>query len=309
MSARAILRMAAFGALVALAACDVPPPPPPAPLEPEAAEAPIPQETPLGRYYQSVQAKLLAQGLLRTDGGGPDTPFGPRDLARNFERIALYDEYQLENGRFVQRETKSTLRRWEKPVRIVPIFGRSVPEDQRLQDADNLRSYARRLSDLTRHPISVASAGGNYFVLFLTADELAASGATLRSLLPGIDSATVAEITRLPRTTYCSVYAFSDPGSGGAYSAAVAIIRAEHPDLLRLSCIHEEIAQGLGLANDSPRARPSIFNDDEEFALLTRMDELMLRILYDRRLRVGMTPDEARPIVERIAAELLGATG
>jgi hypothetical protein len=44
------------------------------------------------------------------------------------------------------------------------------------------------------------------------------------------------------------------------------VIRAEHPDLLRLSCLHEEIAQGLGLPNDSPRARPSIFNDDEEFA-------------------------------------------
>ena len=47
--------------------------------------------------------------------------------------------------------------------------------------------------------------------------------------------------------------------------AAVAIVRGEHPDLMRLSCIHEELAQGLGLANDSPYARPSVFNDDEEF--------------------------------------------
>ena len=31
----------------------------------------------------------------------------------------------------------------------------------------------------------------------------------------------------------------------------------DDPDLLRLSCMHEEIAQGLGLANDSPLARPS----------------------------------------------------
>jgi hypothetical protein len=59
-------------------------------------------------------------------------------------------------------------------------------------------------------------------------------------------------------------------GNSGAYTRAVAVVRAEHPDLLRQSCIHEEIAQGLGLPNDSPAARPSIFNDDEEFALLTR---------------------------------------
>src|SRR5690606_5072987 len=105
--------------------------------------------------------------------------------------------------------------------------------------------------------------------------------------------------------TYCLVVARDGAGSN-AYVQAVAVIRAEHPDLLRLSCIHEELAQGLGLANDDPNARPSIFNDDEEFALLTRMDELMLRILYDARLRPGMTEDEARPIVQEIAQELLG---
>ena len=46
--------------------------------------------------------------------------------------------------------------------------------------------------------------------------------------------------------------------------------------------------------------------DDEEFALLTPHDALLLRILYDRRLRPGMTPAEATPIVETIAAELMG---
>ena len=67
----------------------------------------------------------------------------------------------------------------------------------------------------------------------------------------------------------------------------------------------EELAQSLGLVNDWPRARPSIFNDNEEFALLTRQDELMLKMLYDARLRPGMSEAEARPIVEQIAAELM----
>jgi hypothetical protein len=75
---------------------------------------------------------------------------------------------------------------------------------------------------------------------------------------------------------------------------------------MRDLCINEELAQSLGLINDSPKARPSIFNDNEEFALLTRQDELMLRILYDRRLRPGMTLQEAAPIVARIANELMG---
>ena len=40
--------------------------------------------------------------------------------------------------------------------------------------------------------------------------------------------------------------------------------------------------------------------------LINRHDELLLQILYDRRLRPGMTEAEAAPIVRRIAGELLG---
>ena len=42
------------------------------------------------------------------------------------------------------------------------------------------------------------------------------------------------------------------------------------------------------------------------FALLTGMDELMLRILYNPALRPGMTEAEARPIVTGLAARLVG---
>jgi hypothetical protein len=62
----------------------------------------------------------------------------------------------------------------------------------------------------------------------------------------------------------------------------------------------------MGLSNDSPQARPSVFNDDEEFGLLTTHDEELLRILYDRRLRPGMSQGEAMPIVQTIIAERLG---
>jgi Protein of unknown function (DUF2927) len=109
----------------------------------------------------------------------------------------------------------------------------------------------------------------------------------------------------LPRSTYCLVYSSAENGNS-TYTRAYAVIRAEHPDLLRLSCYHEEIAQGLGLANDSPTARPSIFNDDEEFALLTRQDEAMLQMLYDPALAPGMTEEQARPVVQSLATRLIG---
>ena len=132
-----------------------------------------------------------------------------------------------------------------------------------------------------------------------------ALGPVLRAAMPGLTANDVSGITGMQRSTYCIVYAQSS-GASGNYTGAFAVIRAEHPDLLRLSCIHEEIAQGLGLPNDSPQARPSIFNDDEEFALLTTQDEMMLRMLYNPALRPGMTEAEARPIIQALSRRLTG---
>ena len=279
---------------------------PPARAEPAPPSA---ESRSLANYYASTQRRLLTQGLLRRDGGGPDTPVSAEMLAANFERIALYDEYSVRNGRFVAEQTPSRLRRWEQPVRLNPVFGASVPADQVARDRRNLSNYASRLARVSGLPISLSGESANYHVLFLNNDEQRDAEPLLRQLVPGIDRATIDSITQMNRFTFCSVYAFSDRVRPNTYIAAIAVIRAEHPDLLRLSCIHEEIAQGLGLANDSPTARPSIFNDDEEFALLTSQDEKLLSMLYDPRLRPGMTPDEARPIVNQLAAEKLGGPG
>ena len=70
-----------------------------------------------------------------------------------------------------------------------------------------------------------------------------------------------------------------------------------------MSCVHEEMAQAMGLPNDSPEARPSLFNDDLEFALLTEHDAILLRMLYDPRLRPGMTAAEVRPLLPAIVGD------
>lgn len=261
----------------------------------------------LASYYSAAQARLLTQGLLRTDGGTSDAAFSAADLAANFERIALYDEYTVRGGRFVQRQTPSRLRRWSVPVTVRPIFGASTPAAEQTRDTRILTNYVARLGRVTGHPMRVTESGtANYHVLFLSLDEQRAAAPLLHQLVPGLDTATLASITQMERFTYCSVYAFSDRTNPNTYVAAIAVIRTEHPYLLRQSCIHEEVAQGLGLANDSPEARPSIFNDDEEFAFLTAHDEHLLNMLYDPRLRPGMTPDQARPLVTQLAIERLG---
>jgi len=301
-------------ACLALAGCEVTEPLPVTPPPPVVAPTPVappplapvrsPQSEALAQHYQRLQAQLLAQGLLRGDGGGPDTPFTDQMLARNFINIALYDEYVPGTGAQTPTPTISRLRRWDRPIRMQVIHGDSVPEAQRSRDSASIAAFAARLSRLTDTSITKTSVAPNFHVLILNEDERLGYEDRLRALVPGIAESSLRAVMTMPRATLCLAIAFSDGGQPG-YTRALVVIRGEHPDLLRLACIHEELAQAMGLANDSPAARPSIFNDDEEFGLLTTHDELLLRMLYDPRFRTGMSAAEAAPIARQIAADLL----
>ena len=252
------------------------------------------------RYYSAVQADLLAQGLLRSDGGGADTPYTDSDVIRNFEQIAFYDEYERNAGLRRSNGGPVGLRKWTSPVRIAVEFGDSVPEAQRPVDRGMVRDYAKRLAQVTGHPISTVRSNPNFHVLVMGEDDRAQAVDRIRQIVPNINASSIALFRTLPRSIHCLVVAFSSSDNDRSYGRAIAFIRAEHPKLMRQSCVHEEVAQGLGLANDSPRARPSIFNDDDEFALLTTHDEELLSLLYNPALKPGMLPDAALPIVRRI---------
>lgn len=298
----------ALAGLLGLAACDSAPPPAiKAPAQATALPPPTPEtaeSAAIRSYYGEVQMSLLSQGLLRTDAGGQDAPFTDRNLTENFLRIALYEEYARGEVTSVRGESPIRLLRWDRPVRVSVLFGASVPEDRQAADRARIASYLARLSQVTGHPISLSDQNPNFWVHIASVDERAALGPFLSRELSELTPTQIAGITTMSRDTFCQVLTQSDPTTS-TYARAVAVIPSEQPDLLRLSCIHEELAQALGLPNDSNAARPSIFNDDEEFALLTAQDELMLRILYDPALSPGMTEAEARPIVQTLATRFL----
>lgn len=300
-----------FACLLSLVACDaalpvqtvLTPIARPAGLVPrpvQVAQATSPESAALRSYLTTVQSSQLTQGLLRQDGGGPDTPFSADMLARNFKRLVFYNEYDSGG---ISPATSGQLRRWEEPVRFEVVFGPSVPPSQRARDSADVAAYANRLARATGHPVSM-SKRPNFLVFFVSEDDRASTLNAIATKLPGITPNNLTPVSNLGDDIYCAVAAYAAGPQSSTYTAAVAVIRSENPDLLRLSCIHEELAQGLGLANDSPEARPSIFNDDDEFALLTNHDELLLSMLYDKRLKSGLSQEQAAPIVRILAREL-----
>lgn len=259
-------------------------------------------------YYAEVESGLTSTGRMRRETTPADAPYTIDDLVRDFERVALYDEYVDVNGRFVRSETPAVLRRWDRPVRVGVMTGPSTSAAEASRDRANVAAFTRRLARLTGLDMSVSAGSDvNFLVLFMNSSERTAFADQVAARYPEFAPAVVGALRDTPLDTFCTAYAFSDPGDRAFYSAVMILIRAEHPPLTRLSCVHEEMAQAMGLPNDSPDARPSLFNDSLEFALLTEHDEILLRMLYDPRLRPGMTSAEARPLLPAIARDAMAA--
>jgi hypothetical protein len=62
----------------------------------------------------------------------------------------------------------------------------------------------------------------------------------------------------------------------------------------------EEVTQVMGLPNDSEKAYPSIFNDKTPDDLLSPLDVILLKLLYEPELKTGMSEQQVRPIVKTI---------
>ena len=259
-------------------------------------------------FYASIERDLVSSGRMRRDIAPADVPYTVDDVVRDFERIALYDEYSDVDGRFVRRETPALLRRWDRPVRVAVMTGASTSAEDAARDRANIAAFTWRLAQLTGLDMTLAQGpDANYLVLFMTSNERTAFAEQVAGYYPNFAPAVMSALRDTPLDTFCTAYAFSDPAQPSVYSAVIVLIRAEHPPLTRLSCVQEEMAQAMGLPNDYPEARPSLFTDTFEFALLTEHDAILLRMLYDPRLRPGMTADEVRPLLPAIAADAMAA--
>ncbi|NNU79984.1 DUF2927 domain-containing protein [Halovulum dunhuangense] len=261
-----------------------------------------------GLYADTARAIENAGGL-RTDATPSDAPLSLSLLTRNFADIAFVSEFSQTGRRPEQTAAAIPLTRWEGPVRVGVIFGESVAEDQRADDMAEVQDLLRRYRRLTGLDIRYVPDGEiNFLVLVLARDEQRAMAQRIRAQ-EDLPVQVAVDLENSPPALLCSASVFGPDRRNGGIAVAVALIKAEHRGILRRSCFHEEMTQALGLLNDSPTVRPSIFNDDEEFALLTTHDEILLRMLYDRRLRAGITLQQARPLLPAIARDAARASG
>jgi hypothetical protein len=82
---------------------------------------------------------------------------------------------------------------------------------------------------------------------------------------------------------------------------AEAILPVDAGEFTFYDCAYEELLQALGAINDDRSVPWTMFNDDVQMGFFDVYDQYLLNILYDPRVRPGMTKDEVR----RLMPELL----
>jgi hypothetical protein len=193
----------------------------------------------------------------------------PEVLARQFERVAFSSEFggEYRAGRLI---------RWQGPIRV--RLAGHFPDRFRVEVERQLAEL-RQLSGLA---IDIAEATSEAAPAQMTLEFSNSRGGT--SFDPEAPCRTLIWET-------------------GYVVRRVQIYITPYPDEVRRHCIAEELTQALGLADDSRLVRDSIFNDASARQRIAPWDALMVRVLYDARLRPGMHKTEAMPIVRRIIAE------
>lgn len=92
-----------------------------------------------------------------------------------------------------------------------------------------------------------------------------------------------------------------DVGDGGIRHSTAVIVSDQGEHLFR-RCMVEEILQGLGPMNDDSRLIWSVFNDRSEHSGFTVYDQAILNVLYDPRVRHGMSERQVRKLLPDVIA-------
>ncbi len=224
----------------------------------------------------------------------PEPPFTNAQLHRNFLSIAL----RAEAADDVDAHGNIPVTKWLAPLRYQVEGAR--PEDK--QKIAELIAHIRKLTGIDIAPANAHRPNMRLsFIPFRTRNNAVYRLSSEGFLGPAVGS--MVARWRDTEQEKCLGLISVDPDSG-AITKADILIKDELPPLIRRACIVEEIVQSLGLMNDDPHARPSIFNDNQEYLELTNHDEFLLRILYDPRVRPGMTVQQMGPLVQRIIRQI-----
>jgi hypothetical protein len=227
------------------------------------------------RYLSMFLAVLLAGCVTAPERLSPEE-VASLTLADRFERHAFFHDTQTGGE-------EHTLWRWKSD----PVLGSVSVEmiEPLLPYEPTLEAVIADINAATGLHID-AGASPNLLLLTGHQSDLRATARRLGNPSP-------------PSYLDCSVSVY---GSLPVLTGAVIYIRDDIDPVTVRNCFAQEITQAMGLTADLDGAGDTVMDSYSTLDRLTETDKRLLSILYDPRLRPGMTRQEAMPIVRQIIA-------
>lgn len=194
---------------------------------------------------------------------------------RSFLEVALKNEFNTR---------KDHLKKWQQPIRVHMIY--EYPEAEKYQHLVN--KHLLHLHEITQHPVYRArSASLANLKIILTTEKR-----WEQVYLKKYDANAQQQLM----TSVCM--GNMRIGADNAIVGGTVVIPVDKAIRHRklVTCVVEELTQVMGLPNDSVLVYPSIFNDKTPNDLLTGLDYLLLKLLYQPALKTNMGESQIRKI-------------
>jgi hypothetical protein len=213
--------------------------------------------------------------------GTERTSFSNDEIMNGFFKIAFGAELQL--GRRVER-----IRKFDEPVRVF-VFDQERHK-RRAEIAAIIADIRARVHHLDL-AITDDLQAANVVVMLVRERDLTR---TIGSVY-GRDKAKQIERSLNPQC-------LSGFGKDKSYRIrhAEVILPADADDFIFYDCAYEELLQAMGPINDDRSVPWTMFNDDVQMGFFDVYDQYLLNILYDPRIRPGMTKEEVGKILPEI---------
>jgi DUF2927 family protein len=82
------------------------------------------------------------------------------------------------------------------------------------------------------------------------------------------------------------------------------ILTVDNGDFIFFDCAYEELLQSLGPINDTSSVPWTMFNDNVSMGFFDVYDQYILNILYDPRVKAGMTVTEVKAVLPEVLPEV-----
>jgi Protein of unknown function (DUF2927) len=82
------------------------------------------------------------------------------------------------------------------------------------------------------------------------------------------------------------------------------ILTVDNGDFTFFDCAYEELLQSLGPINDTSSVPWTMFNDDVSMGFFDIYDQYILNVLYDPRIKAGMTIAEVKAVLPEVLADV-----